>query len=36
MVSDILDRKVLEVVKNNVKVDLKKLTPEEFYEQIKE
>lgn len=35
MVSDVLDLKVLDVAKNHVKVDLKKVTPEEFYEQVK-
>lgn len=36
MVSDVFDRKVLDIVKSNAKVDVKKVTPEEFYEQAKE
>ncbi|HOK52397.1 MAG TPA: trigger factor [Bacteroidales bacterium] len=35
MVFDVLDLKVLDVAKNKVKVDLKKVTPEEFYELVK-
>ncbi|MGC8804199.1 MAG: trigger factor, partial [Bacteroidales bacterium] len=35
MVSDVLDYKVLDVAKNHAKIDLKKVTPEEFYELVK-